>query len=502
MQLHWGRKIGALLGALALAAATSACSLGKGDGGGTAFDSLDREDKGTLKVAYFNEEAFYLQYGNAFQAMFPNVELEVIPTDSAMSAEDPVAGMEQLLKDQQPDAFLLTEDQYAALAAKGLLYDLEAAVKQDAFDLDAFHPSVIELLKARGGGKLFGLSPSFSSQALYYNKKLFDKHGIPYPKDGMSWEELLQLAARFPVKKGSDNLTLGEAGREDALYGLSQSFSASDPFDLIRTIGEAKGLVYADSESRTVSIDTPEWRQIFDAVVSGYQSGSIIMPGSGGANGAVGSLMIRGSGGNTTFAFGSNTMRFMNGQAAMAIDGPMAMNMLSLSVGTAGAGVSVQGASGGGNALNVKPLGEGVDWDLVTVPTDPSQPGVSGGMSLGNVFSINAASENLSAAWEFLKYANGEQLAKTSSKSSSALSSRTAYKNDASGKNIDAFYALAVNDQLLLQSLPKDFVDSFGKLASDYIVKAVEGTVSVEEALKSIQSQGQDLLTQALADET
>lgn len=501
MNNRWGRKTGVLASSLALAVSASACTSSGSEDGSAAFGSLDREDKGTLKVAYFNEEAFYMQYGNAFQAMFPNLELEVVSTENAMSAEDPVAGMEQLIQDEQPDALFLTEDQYASLSAKGMLYDLDAAVKQDEFDLEAFVPSVIDLLKARGGGKLYGLSPSFASQALYYNKDLFDKHGIPYPTDGMSWEEVMQLAARFPVKKGSDNVKIGEVGQDDALYGLAQPISASDPFNLIRTIGEAKGLVYADSESKTVSIDTPEWKQIFDAVIAGYKSGSITMPSSGGGGGAaaMGGLMIRGMGGKTAISIGPNTMRFMNGQSAMSIDGPMIMNMLGMG---ASMGVArTQTKSAGGGAATLKPIGEGLNWDLVTIPTDPSQPGVSGSMSLDSVFSINAASENLSAAWEFLKYANGEQLAKTGAKSSPALTSRTAYKNEASGKNIDAFYSLAVNDQSLLQALPAGFVDSFAQLASDNIVQAVNDQKTVDEALKAIQSEGQDLLTQSLADE-
>lgn len=497
MNKRWGTRTGLLAGSLALTVSQAACSSGGGDGA-SAFGGLDRDSKGTLKVAYFNEDAFYMQYGNAFQAMFPNLQLEVVSTENAMNADDPVAGMEKLVQEEQPDAMFLTEEQYAALAGKGMLYDLDAAVKQDKFDLGAFHPSVIELLKARGGGKLYGLSPSFSSQALYYNKGLFDKYGIPYPTDGMSWDDVLRLAARFPVKKGSDEPRIDKVGTEDALYGLAPSIQTKDAFELIREIGEAKGLVYADAESKTVSIDTPEWKQIFESVVDGYKTGVVTMPSSGG-NGAMGGMMIRSMGGKAAISFGPGSMRFLNGQAAMAIDGPMLMNMLGANAD--GGNVKLQTKGGAGGEAPKAP-GEGMEWDIATLPTDPSQPGVSGDMHVDSVFAVNASSENLSAAWEFLKYANGEQLAKTSSKGLSAgLSSRPAYKNDAGGKNVDAFYALSVNDQSMLQALPKAFVDSFAQLAADHVAKAAQGTETVDEALKAIQSAGQDKLTQALADE-
>ncbi|MCM3631271.1 extracellular solute-binding protein [Paenibacillus glycanilyticus] len=486
---------------LALSLTLTACTSGGGKGDGAAFGSLDREDKGTLKIGYFNEEAFYMQYGNAFQAMFPNVELEVISTEEAMSGDDPVAAMESLIEEQQPDAVLLTEEQYADLAQEGKLYDLDAAVKQDSFDIDGFLPSVIDLLKARGGGKLYGLSPSFSSQALYYNKDLFDKYGVPYPTDGMSWDEVLQLAARFPVKKGDNNLSMDKAGTDDALYGLSLPMQTQNSFELVREIGEAKGLLYADSDAKTVSFDTPEWKAIVQTVVDGYESGSITTPPSGNGGQGGGGLMIRGmGGGKTSFAFGPATMRFMNGQAAMTVDGPMLMNMMGIGAGGMKAATKVAGSTSSGA---LKPLGQDLNWDVVSIPTDPSQQGATGSMSLDNIFAINASSENLSAAWEFLKYANGEQLAKTSSKSSPALSSRTAYKNEADGKNIDAFYNEKINEQALLQenTLPDGFAASFETMAAGQLDQAVQGTQSVDDALKKIQSEGQDLLTKALADE-
>jgi len=485
-------KIGALAGVLALVLVLSACSGTGGKSKSEGIGELDREDEGTLKVAYFDEQAFYMQYGNAFQAMFPNVKMEVVALESVFNAADPVAEMEKLVGEQRPDVLYLTEEQYAALAEKGLLYDLDAAVKQDQFDLDSFQPSVIELLKTRGGGKLYGLSPNFSSQALYYNKDMFDKYNIPYPTDGMSWEEALQLAARFPVQKDGD----------EATFGLMQPSQTQDLFSLVRTIGEAKGLLYADADSGTVSIDSPEWKAIFQAVVDGYKSGSISMPSSGSGGGGRGmALSVRGAGGGQTFSFGPDSMKFMMGQAAMTIDGSMLLEMMKMNAGGEGARMSISvpaAGEGGKQGGEPKPRAiEGFEWDLATVPVDPSQPDVMGGISLGSIFAINAASENLPAAWELIKYINGEQLAKTSTMSSPTLSARTAYKKAEDGKNIDAFYRLGVNEQALLQSLPAGFADSFAQMASGLIKQVVEESATLDDALAQIQSQGQDMLTKA-----
>ncbi|MDG0873339.1 extracellular solute-binding protein [Paenibacillus thiaminolyticus] len=47
---------------------------------------------------------------------------------------------------------------------------------------------------------MYGLSPTFVSSAVYYNKDLFEQYGVTPPQDKMTWEQLLDLAARFPVE--------------------------------------------------------------------------------------------------------------------------------------------------------------------------------------------------------------------------------------------------------------------------------------------------------------
>ena len=474
------RKTLALTVALAMAVLLSACTLTSGKGG-QQVGNLDRETEGTLKVAYFDEQAFHLQYGNAFTAMFPNVTIEVVPLRSVMNASDPLAELEALVNEQQPDVLFLTEDEYAYLASKGQLYDLEPIVKQDDYELDDFHPAVVELLKAHGGGKLLGLSPSFSSQVLYYNKSLFEAHGVPYPTDRMSWEEALQLAARFPVKKDGS----------DALYGLAASAESGDLFGLVRKIGAAKGLSYVDADGTALVIDTPEWKEVFQAVVDGYKSGAVAIPEDNGRGGP--GIAVRLVGGRNAFQTTQDAMKFLQGKAAMAVGGPFVMNMLGLSSGGAAAARSVSG-SGGEEA---PPLSGGFEWDVVTLPVDPMYPDVTDGIGLDSIFSIHAASGNVPLAWEFLKYANGEQLAKTSGRTGPELSSRVAYKKEIEGKNMEAFYALGVNEQLLLERLPDGFTASFSKLASEQLMQVVNGAVSLDDALRTLQSQGQDLLTQA-----
>ncbi|MCD9025964.1 hypothetical protein [Cohnella silvisoli] len=64
-----------------------------------------------------------------------------------------------------------------------------------------------------------------------YNKDLFTKYEVPLPEDGMSWDSLLQLAARFPTSGTS----------EERIYGIKTNPYIYDLFHLGTSIGSTLG---------------------------------------------------------------------------------------------------------------------------------------------------------------------------------------------------------------------------------------------------------------------
>jgi multiple sugar transport system substrate-binding protein len=75
---------------------------------------------------------------------------------------------------------------------QGIVVDLMPYIKASGWDLDQYIPST--LLPGKVGGKLYTLPKDYSSFAILYNKKLFDAAGIPYPKDGWTWDECIATA--------------------------------------------------------------------------------------------------------------------------------------------------------------------------------------------------------------------------------------------------------------------------------------------------------------------
>ncbi|RJE84784.1 extracellular solute-binding protein [Paenibacillus sp. 1011MAR3C5] len=438
------------------------CSSNNGEG---KPQGIDPDKPVTLKVAFINEQMFYQSYGNVFSAKYPNVQFEVISTMDAAMSKDPTQAMIDLVDENQPDIVVLTASQYEALAADGRLYELDSMVTQTGFELDQMVEGVVQLLRDAGGGKLYGLAPTFNTNALYYNKDLFAKYGVPEPTDFMTWEEVLKLAARFPTD-GDD---------ETRIYGLASSMFAQDPFQLIKDMAAAKGLNYLNADATELTMSELEWREIFREVVEGYQNKTIHQP-----------VPQQGDGG---MMFSMDSMLFNDGRAAMVIDNS---NMINL---RGSMGVRAVSAAGDSDSSSSQP--EEVNMGVVTAPVDAATPDMTSAYTVSQIFSINAASSQADMAWAFIQYVHGEEAAKIRSNTAMDLQSRLGYETTSDGVNLEPFYKLKPLPMETTHWYPKGFRDSFAKIAGEEISAASSGGKSVDEAFDAITSRGADALAEA-----
>ncbi|MFF2888575.1 ABC transporter substrate-binding protein [Paenibacillus sp. NPDC057967] len=439
------------------------CSSNNGEG---KSQGIDPDKPVTLKVAFINEQMFYQSYGNVFSAKYPNVQFEVISTMEAAMSKDPTQAMIDLIDKNHPDVVMLTKAQYEALAAEGRLYELDSMVTQSGFDLEQMVEGVVQLLRDAGGGKLYGLAPTFNTNALYYNKDLFAKYGVPEPTDFMTWEEVLKLAARFP--------TDGDA--ETRIYGLASSMFAEDAFQLIKDMAAAKGLNYLNADATELTMSEPEWKEIFREVVEGYQNKTIHQPEP-----------PQGDGG---MIFSPDSMLFNNGRAAMVID-----NSSMINFGGGGMAISTVRSSDGSDSSSSQP--EEVNMGVVTAPVDAATPDMTSTYTVSQIFAINAASSQADMAWAFIQYVHGDEAAKIRSNTAMDLQSRLGYETNSNGVNLEPFYKLKPLPMETTQWYPKGFRSSFATIANEEISAASSGSKSVDEAFEAIVSRGADALAEA-----
>lgn len=77
----------------------------------------------------------------------------------------------------------------------GLPSDIGEVVQKNKFNLDRFKPDTLDAIKiGYESDYLIGIPYTMQFNALYYNKDIFDRFGVPYPKDGSTWHQLIELA--------------------------------------------------------------------------------------------------------------------------------------------------------------------------------------------------------------------------------------------------------------------------------------------------------------------
>lgn len=137
-------------------------------------------------------ETFMDLYGNKIQKKYPHFTFKMYSPTAEVTLKDIIASGVKL------DIVKITSmTAFDVMFENNLQSDLSDLVKKHNYDLNAFEPSVLEHMRLLGDGKLYGLPNAVASTALFYNKSLFDKFGVPYPTNGMTWDDAYDLAKRM-----------------------------------------------------------------------------------------------------------------------------------------------------------------------------------------------------------------------------------------------------------------------------------------------------------------
>ncbi|MDF2713861.1 MAG: family 1 extracellular solute-binding protein [Paenibacillus sp.] len=129
------------------------------------------------------------------KAKYPHITIKVDRTDPVKLA---AAG-------EFPDIYYVANVRYSTFKDLDIPYDMSAMVKNKAnpIDLNSFSkPNIDWIVELGSKGEIYGLPIDLNHYALFYNKDIFDKRGVPYPKDGMTWEDMLELSRKLTFVDG------------------------------------------------------------------------------------------------------------------------------------------------------------------------------------------------------------------------------------------------------------------------------------------------------------
>lgn len=149
----------------------------------TLFTNLSDEEVNTYWIDYVGKK-------------FDHITLKHQKSATGATIEDLIALGD--IPDIIRVAGTLIQTQYLDL---GLGYDLNELIKMNNYDIKQFEPLYFEQLSNNAGtskGEVYGLPINLiSPYILYYNVDLFEKFGIDYPIDGMTWDDTFEIAKRI-----------------------------------------------------------------------------------------------------------------------------------------------------------------------------------------------------------------------------------------------------------------------------------------------------------------
>ncbi|MDF2720805.1 MAG: extracellular solute-binding protein family 1 [Paenibacillus sp.] len=181
----------------------SACSAGSGsspsssgDTKGNSNATTEKRDAQPVTLTIFAtlDPAFMNQMGleEAIKKKYPHISLNLV----SINSKD-ITFQSALTSGQSPDLVCCSIASIGELKELKLISDLKPLMDAAKFDVNRLQPGMADVVRSYSENGEFILMPFYTSSAvLYYNKGIFDKFAVSYPKDGMTWDDLYEVAKR------------------------------------------------------------------------------------------------------------------------------------------------------------------------------------------------------------------------------------------------------------------------------------------------------------------
>ncbi|MDP4145807.1 MAG: ABC transporter substrate-binding protein [Bacillota bacterium] len=182
---------------------------------------------------------------------FNNSQKEVVVKGVAQGSYDETyqALQAAIAANKAPAAVLLKNDQMTALANKKVLAPLDDFISKDSsFKPDDFVTSFYN--QGKLGGKLYSLPMYGTTQVIYYRKDFLAAAQVK-PEELKTWEDVYAAAKKLTKTNGKDV----------SVYGFEPMWGPDNLMDMALS----KGAKILSDDKKTVTIDSQEWVDAWEA---------------------------------------------------------------------------------------------------------------------------------------------------------------------------------------------------------------------------------------------
>ncbi|MBD2862676.1 ABC transporter substrate-binding protein [Paenibacillus oceani] len=379
----------------------------------------------TLKVYTAANDSDFEKYYNQFvKKKFPHVTLERMEK----KAQPPSVVYPQMLAaGTMPDIITEGLTNLAALKELDLMTDLGPLAKKHGFNFEPYNSKIIESIKSYGEkGEMYYLPFSVLGFALHYNKDIFDRFGVPYPKDFMTWDDVIEIGKQ---------LTRVDSG--------VQYVGIRPPLQMNRMSGQLS-LPYADASSKKSLVNSAGWRQLFEMTKQIEDA----------------------QGKPPADAFFRSRDVFMKNKTIAMLPDILALQNVDM----------VAMANGG------------LNWDVVTFPSFKENPRVGTGV-FSDGFTLPKGGKNEDIAFQVIAYLSSDQEVQTNSTRSGLVTALNdagirdqafADHPAAKGKNLKHIFDM----QYPTPARSTTYDSAVLGIMNKYLVNFINGTTDVNSALR------------------
>ena len=171
-------------------------------------------DPNTIRFRYWGDtEEVKIIEGllKEFEAANPGVKVKPERKNADSTYADVL--LQEFAANTAPDVIFVSTDNVDLLSGSGKLADLNPLLEKDG-DLKAadYYPAMVK--RFTKDGKFLVLPRDIAPvSCVYYNKDLFDKAKVAYPKDDWNWDDLREKALKLTIREKDESLT--QAGFAD-----------------------------------------------------------------------------------------------------------------------------------------------------------------------------------------------------------------------------------------------------------------------------------------------
>jgi multiple sugar transport system substrate-binding protein len=191
------------------------------------------------------EDEFNQFIADPVKKRYPNVTLTYSQSGPGSQPTDLVAS------GQIPDLLITDQGGMRTFTDLHLSEDLAPLIKKYNVDINKYEPAAIDLAKglSSNGSELVGIPFSLNFSGFFYNKDVFDKFAVPYPKDGMDWNDIIELGKRVAREEG----------------GISYKAIYPNP---VKSVSFDNGINVVDAKTNRANFMTDDWKLVFQTYVN------------------------------------------------------------------------------------------------------------------------------------------------------------------------------------------------------------------------------------------